>query len=150
MRFFGTTGILLVFIMKIYEVKTRPAPVSNYKEVYQKAFGLYNAIRKKTKRRPYVRSTYFNKQKIFLQLFWNHLREKNFRDRTRRAKFFPCAIDLIQHSRYEPATNQTKERPSELLHRFAGKTKDGQRFFVQIKEELRTGEKWLVSVFPED
>ncbi len=136
--------------MKIYEVQTRPAAGSNYREVYRGSFGLYNTIRKKTKRRPYVRSAYFNKEKIFLQFFWNHLHEKNYRDRTRRAKFFPCAIDLIRRSRYEPATIQTLEKPSELLHRFAGKTKDGKIFFVQIKHELRTGEKWLVSVFPED
>lgn len=136
--------------MKIYEAKTPKVPGSNYAEVYKKALAIYNKIRKKTRRRPYVRSAYFGKEKIFLQLYWNHLHEKNFRDRTRRIKFFPCAIELIQQSRFDPRTIQTIERPSELLHRFAGKTPDGQMFCVQIKQEKRTGEKWLVSIFPKD
>ena len=123
---------------------------TNWKEVTKKAYGHYKDITGRSKRRPYVRSAYFDKQKIFLGLFWQHLHEKNFRDRTRRLKFFPCAIELIQHSHCEPRTTQTLERPSELLHRFAGGTKDGQSFFVQIKEDKRTGEKWLISVFPEE
>lgn len=136
--------------MKTFKTKSVALPGSNYKEISKKAFGLYNGIRRKTKRRPYVRSAYFNKQKIFLQLFWNHLGDKNFRDRTRRLKFFPCALELIENSRYDPKTIQTIERPSELLHRFAGQTKNGQTFLVQIKEERRSGEKWLTSIFPEN
>lgn len=136
--------------MKAYQAKAKPLPGTNYKEIYQKAFGFYNALRKKTKRRPYVRSAYFGKDKIFLQFFWNHLHEKNFRDRTRRLKYFPCGIELIVNSRHDPRTIQTLEKPSELLHKFTGITKDGQIFFVQIKQEKRTGEKWLVSMFPED
>lgn len=136
--------------MKVYQTKVKPLPGTNYKEVYRKAFDLYHDIRKKTKRRPYIRSAYFNKQKIFLQLFWNHLYEKNFRDRTRRLKYFPCALELIQRSRHNPKTTKIMEKTNELLHRFEGKTRGGQTFFVQIKEEMRTGEKWLVSTFPED
>lgn len=136
--------------MKAYQAKAKPLPGTNYKEIYQKAFGFYNALRKKTKRRPYVRSAYFGKDKIFLQFFWNHLHEKNFRDRTRRLKYFPCGIELIVNGRHDPRTIQTLEKPSELLHKFTGITKDGQIFFVQIKQEKKTGEKWLVSMFPED
>ena len=135
----------------MYTTQVIPISGTNYSEVYKRAFHFYDKIRKKTKRRPYVRSAYFKKQKIFLPLFWNHLHEKlNHRDKTRRAKFFPCAIDLIQHNRFEPASKQSIERPSEMLHRFAGKTKDGQPFVVQIKEETKSGEKWLLSVFPEN
>jgi len=39
---------------------------------------------------------------------------------------------------------------SEILHRFAGITKDGDNFFVQIKENKKNGQKWLVSVFPNE
>lgn len=137
-------------MIKQYHTRTRQIPGTSYSEVYQKAFGLYKEIRKKTKRRPYVRSAYFNKQKIFLPLFWSHLHEKlNHRDKTRRAKLFPCTIELIQRSRFDPMLRQNPDRPNELLHRFAGRTKDNQSFFVQIKEDKRTGEKWLISAFPE-
>mgnify|MGYP001563858754 CR=1 FL=1 len=92
-----------------------------------------------------------HKEKVFLQLFWNHLHEKlNFRDKTRRIKLFPCALELIQFSRFDPESKENVNRRSELLHRFFGKTKDGKLFFVQIKEEKRSGEKWLVSVFDVD
>lgn len=106
--------------MKIFTTKSAPLPGTNYKEICKKAYILYNEIRRKTKRRPYIRSAYFNKDKIFLQLFWNHLREKSLRDRVRRLKYFPCAIELIRYNRHEPKTIQTIERPSELLHRFTG------------------------------
>lgn len=135
--------------MKIYQTKCAELAGTNFSEVSQKAFGLYNQIRRKTKRRPYVRSAYFKKDKIFLPLFWNHLREKlNYRDKTRRVKYFPCAIELIKNSRFDPESKENVDRRSEILHRFSGKTKGGQLFFVQIKEDKRTGEKWLVSVFP--
>jgi hypothetical protein len=134
--------------MKIYQTKSKSLAGTNYKEVYKKVFGFYSTIRKRTKRRPYVRSAYFNKEKIFLPLFWNHLHEKlNFRDKTRRVKFFLCAIELIRQSRFDPESKENVNRRSEILHRFSGKTKDGQLFFVQIKEEKKSGEKWLLSVF---
>lgn len=134
--------------MKIYQTSTVPLTGTSYKEVSHKAHELYSTIRKRTKRRPYIRSAFFDKDKVFLQLFWNHLHEKlNFRDKTRRLKLFPCAVELIRESRFNPESKQNVDRPSEILHRFAGKTKAGQLFFVQIKEEKRTGEKWLVSVF---
>lgn len=135
--------------MKIYITKISPIPGTNYSEVYKHAFGFYNKIKKKTKRRPYVRSAYFKKDKIFLPLFWNHLHEKlNHRDKTRRVKYFLCAIELIENSTLDPESKRNVDRQSEILHRFAGKTKDEKLFFVQIKEEKRSGEKWLVSVFP--
>ncbi len=133
----------------MYEVKTKKAPGTNYSEVYESVFGLYAIIRKKTKRRPYIRSAYFNKDKIFLGIFWSHLHEKlNHRDKTRRLKFFPCALELIQQSRLDPESKESVDKKSEILHRFAGKTKEGEIFFVQIKEEKRNGQKSLISVFP--
>jgi len=128
--------------MKIYQTKCTELTGTNFSEVSQKAFGFYNQIRRKTKKRPYVRSAYFKKDKIFLPLFWNHLREKlNYKDKTRRVKYFPCAIELIKNSRFDPESKENVDRRSEILHRFAGKTKGGQLFFVQIKEDKRTGEK---------
>lgn len=137
--------------MKVYRTKSVKLSGTDFHEVYQKAFGLYRQIKKRTKRQPYVRSLYFKKSKIFLELFWHHLREKqNFRDKIRRMKYFPCTIELIQNSRFEPISKENPNRHSEILHRFAGTTKDNDLFFIQIKEDKRTGNKWLISIFPSD
>jgi hypothetical protein len=55
---------------------------------------------------------------------------------------------LIKNSKFEPITKENPNKPSEILHRFAGVTKDNDLFFVHIKEDKRSGQKWLMSVFP--
>lgn len=135
--------------MKVYSVKTSRLTGTDYREVHKKAFGLYRQIKNKTKRRPYVRSAYFKKDKIFLELFWRHLYEKeNFRDKVRRMKYFPAALKLIRNSRIDPFSIENPNKSNEILHKFRGTTKDGELFYVQIKEEKRSGKKWLMSVFP--
>lgn len=135
--------------MKIYKAKTKKLTGTDYREVYKKSFGFYRVICSRTKRRPYVRSSYFNKEKVFLELFWHHLRDKkNHRDKVRWMKYFYCAIELIQNSRFDPITKDNPNDKSEILHRFSGETRDGDTFYVQIKEEKRSGRKWLISVFP--
>jgi len=137
--------------MRFYKTRTRSLPGTNWKEINKKAFGLYKVITSKTKRRPYVRSVYFDKQKVFLGIFWQHLHEKeNLKDKTRRLKYYPCALELIQKSRIEPSSKENPNREGEIVHRFAGSTPDNELFFVQIKETKRTGDKWLISVFPLD
>lgn len=135
--------------MKVYRTKSKKLPGTNFHEVKKKAFGLYQTEKKRTKRRPYIRSAYFKKDKIFLPLFWQHLHEKlNLKDKTRRVKYLPCAFELIRHSRIEPTSKENPNRRSEILHRFTGITPENEIFRVQIKEDKRTGEKWLMSVFP--
>lgn len=135
--------------MRAYKTKTKKLPGTRYADVYKNAFGLYLQIKRKTKRRPYVRSAYFRKEKIFLELFWRHLHEKlNLRDKTRRVKYFPCAIELISNSRFEPVSKENPNRRSEMLHRFAGVTAENDFFYLQIKEDKRTSQKWLISIFP--
>jgi len=135
--------------MKVFKTKFAVLAGTNYKETSKKAFAFYNEIRRKTKRRPYVRSAYFKKDKIFLELFWRHLYEKqNFRDKIRRIKFFPAAVELIKNSRIEPVLIENPNKPGEMLYRFAGITNDDESFIVQIKAEKRDGKKWLMSVFP--
>ena len=137
--------------MKVYKTRISKLSGSDYKEVNKKAFGLYNEIRRKTKRRPYVRSAYFNKSKIFIELFWLRIwQNQNFRDKIRRIKYFPCAIELIRKSKLDPSSKQNPNKPTEILHRFAGTTKENDLFYVQIKEDKKTGEKWLMSAFPEE
>lgn len=135
--------------IKCYHSKIKRLSGTRYQEVYDMAFGAYIKIRKKTKRRPYIRSVYFKKSKIFLELFWRHLDQKNWRDRARRMRYFPCAIELITQTKFNPETKDNPNDSSEILHRFCGVTKDGWKFFVQVKEDKRTNRKWFISVFPE-
>lgn len=135
--------------MNVYKVKSNKLHGTNFSEVCKNAFLLYKNIRKKTKRRAYIRSPYFNKEKIFLELFWSHLHEKfSHRDKIRRVRYFACAIELLQNSKFDPESKENVDRKSEILHRFTGITKNGEKFFVQVKEEKRSGQKWLMSVFP--
>lgn len=136
---------------QIYQTKVSQFSGSDFHEVHEKAFAVYSKLKKKSKRRPYVRSVYFNKEKIFLDLFWHHLFEKkNWRDRVRRMKYYPCAIELIQNSRFEPYSKENPNRHSEILHRFVGSTRNGRLYHVQIKENKKTGRKYLISVYPVD
>ena len=136
--------------MKAYKTKVHKLPGMNWSRVSKRAMVQYRSITSRTKRRPYVRSAYFNKQKIFLPLFWSHLHEKlNLRDKTRRLKYFPCAIELIRNSRFDPDSREDLGRPGEILHRFGGITADNEGFFVPIKEDKRSGQKYLISVFPQ-
>lgn len=135
--------------MKVYKTKAKKYPGSDFREVHKKAFGLYSQIKKKSKRRAYLRSAYFKKEKVFLDLFWHHLFEqKNWRDRVRRMKYFGCAVELIQNSRFDPITKKNPNKPSETLYRFYGITAENELFCLQIKEDNKKHQKFLISVFP--
>ena len=137
--------------MKAFKTKTKKFSGSSFHEVNEKARQLFAKIKKKTKRRSYIRSVYFNKEKIFLDLFWSHLFEKaNWRDRVRRIKYFGCAVELIEKSRFEPKTKENPNKSNELLHRFYGISADNELFCVQIKEDKKKKQKFLISVFPPD
>lgn len=137
--------------MQVYKTHAYKFSGSDFHEVHQKAFSLYAEIRKKSRRRTYVRSAYFNKDKIFLDLFWQHLFAKeNWRDRVRRMKYFGCAIELIQKSHFEPKSKENPNKPNEILHRFYGITAKHELFCVQIKEDKKRSQKFLISVFPTD
>ncbi len=135
--------------MKVFATKVKQLSGSNYKEVYEKTLALYKNIESKSKRRPYVRSTYFNKEKVFLNLFWPHINQKNWKDRHRRMKYFPCGIDLILNTKIKAETKINPKSPNETLYRFKGITHNQTHFFVQIKENKRTKQKFLISIFPE-
>lgn len=136
--------------MNIYRTKAKRIPGTDFHEVRQKAFNYFLQIKKKSKRRTYVRSVYFGKEKIFLDIFWNHLFGKpNWKDRVRRMKYFPCALELIQYSRCVPISKINPNKPSAILHRFSGVTPNDEIFHVQIKENQNSGEKWLISIFPD-
>lgn len=137
--------------IQAHPTKSKKIPGTSFSEVHKKAFSLYSQIKKQTKRRPYIRSKYFKKDKIFLGLFWQHLHGKlNHRDKTRRVKYFPCAIELIQNTKFEPISKENPNEKTAILHRFTGITSEKEIFFVQIKEDKKSGQKFLISIFPFD
>lgn len=71
-------------------------------------------------------------------------------DRLRRLKYFAAALDLIKNSPYDPTSKENPNKKGEILHRFAGITKEKDLFFVQIKEVKQTGQKYFISVFPHE
>ena len=133
-----------------FRVKSSKISGATYLDIERKARKSYQIIAHHTKRIPYVRSAYWRKDKIFLNLFWTHLNQKYRAERKRRLKYFDCGIELLRHSTIEPETRDNPNGTNELVHRFSGQTADGQIFWVQVKENKRTGAKWLMSIFSKD
>ena len=132
--------------MNVYRSKAGLLPGSSYEEVLAVARKEFNKIRSANPRRhAYVRSTYFNKSKIFIApLYWDHLMQEHRKKRTKRLKFYNAAIDLLRKSRCEP---YTIFKEGDILHRFYGKTKEGIEYCVQVKQNKRTGRLDFMSVF---
>ena len=120
------------------------------KEVYKRARAYFNIIASKSKRRPYIKSKYFDGQKIFFTYFWEHLYQKvSWTDRRRRLRYFIAGIELIEKSTVKPAIKElNRNNKKEMLYRFIGRTQDKELFAVQIKERISTGQKFLMSLFP--
>jgi hypothetical protein len=55
---------------------------------------------------------------------------------------------LIQKTKFEPISKENPNKSGEIFHRFFGSTPDNEMFFVQIKEDKKTDQKYLISVFP--
>jgi len=77
-----------------------------------------------------------------------HLQQKTPKERMRRLKYFRVAIEVIKYSRNHPISQDNHYKSGEILHRFAGLTKDKELFYVQIKESKRSNKKHLMSCFP--
>lgn len=135
--------------MEYYRSSKHKLPGTNFKEVNKSAQLIFKQLKSRTKRTPYIRSKYFKKEKIFLNLFWEHLHQKQEKDRTRRLKFYGCALDLIKNCTLNPITRENFQKKDELLHRFYGKSINREKFVVQIKENKRTKRKDLISIYPE-
>lgn len=135
--------------MNYYQTKLHVISGSNYREIKKKVDDIFSKIERKTKRQPYVRSAYFLKQKVFFNIFWRHLFDKQHSFRAERLKYFSPALELIQSSRNHPTTVDNPNKNSESLHRFYGLTHEKFKFIIQIKQIKRTGKLYLVSIFPE-
>ena len=94
--------------MASYQSKTKIIAGSNYGEVMRNTFSVYDKIKKQTKRRPYVRSAYFKKEKIFLDYFREHLFQKSPKERIKRMRFFSATVEMIKYSRIEPVSGSYK------------------------------------------
>lgn len=135
--------------MKFYKSKKKIIPGKNYRDLLKISLTIYKVITLRTKRNPYIRSAYFGKQKIFLGLFWSHLYQKYEKDRVRRLRYFDCAMDLVRYSTYSPTSINNNKNKNEILHRFFGMVKTGEKFIVQIKENKKTNRKDLISIYPD-
>jgi len=122
---------------------------SSYGEINKNAKRYYKELCSKTKRKPYIRSAYFGGQKVFLEIFWSHLYNKNSFDQTRRLRYYACAIDLIAHSKCHPEIMKNPRDQSETFYRFTGTARDGKRFRVQVKESANKKGRYFISVFPD-
>jgi hypothetical protein len=137
-------------IMKLFYSKIGKLPGTNYQEVYSNAYSIYKSFVSKTKRKPYIRSKYFHRQKIFLDFFWSHIHQKNMRDRTRRLKYYACALDLIRNNLLPPISENDKSHRSRKWYRFAGRNSHNEVFFVQIMEDINNRQKYFISTFPDN
>lgn len=131
-----------------YKTKAKKIAGTSRTEVYRGAMTVFSEIKKATKRRPYIRSVYFKKEKIFFDYFWDHLRQKPYRDRLERLKYFKASIELVKSSKNKPLIKYDTNKPKEVLYRFAGLTRENALFFVQIKEDPKTKRKFFMSCFP--
>ena len=135
--------------MNYYQTKKKKLSGTSFYEIEKQAKRIFSQIKSKTKRTPHIRSKYFKKEKVFLNIFWKHLHEKHQKDKVRRLKFYDCALDLIRNSTYNPITRENFKKQDELLHRFLGITKSKEKFIVQIKENKRSKGKDLISIYPD-
>ncbi len=123
---------------------------TDYDEVMHVARREYKTIQNRNPRRqPYIRSKYFNGDKVFVNIFWNHLAQKRKGEQIKRAKLLACAVDLLRNTSSPPDTIFNKANLNETLHRFTGHTKDGVTFYVQVRQNKRTDRKDFMSVFPD-
>ena len=130
---------------KYYQSKYERLKGSNDKEVFYEARQEFNKYQKK-RRQPYIRSKYFDGQKVFLSMFWTHLNQKSPVERQRRIVFIRAAFDLIRNSHIDPVI-EPQEKPSDIYYRFYGKTKSGENFAVQVMKDKKSN-RYFMSCFP--
>lgn len=133
----------------IYRSKYSELPGTSYPEIMAAARHEYHLVQKCTPRRvPYVRSKYFKKDKVFLNTFWDHLKQKHPSEQMKRLKFYLAALDLLRNTDHDSESIIERNNPDVFLHRFTGQTCDGRGFYVQVKDNRRSGRKDFMSVFP--
>ena len=127
-----------------YQSKLPTLQGSNDKELFYEARQFFRQYDNK-RRLPYIRSKYFNGQKVFLSMFYKHLSQKSYPEQRRRIKFLPAAIDLVKNSKVPPIITGDG-RPDEY-YRFQGLSKNHQKFAVQIMKDKKQN-RYFMSCFP--
>ncbi len=118
--------------MDVYKTKAGKLTGTDFYEVRAAAMVVFKKIKQKSRRQPYIRSFYFKKDKVFLNLFWQHLFDKeNWRDRMRRLQYFEAALELIERASIKPQSKNNPNKANEILHRFTGVTKEGDLFLYR-------------------
>ncbi|MCL2280636.1 hypothetical protein FWC31_01990 [Candidatus Saccharibacteria bacterium] len=74
--------------------------------------------------------------------------EKRINPRTKRLKYYACCLDLLGNSTCEPTIKPDPGDANRRFYRFYGRSADGYEFIVQVVEEIKTGNKFLISCFP--
>ncbi|MDR0980106.1 MAG: hypothetical protein LBM12_03090 [Candidatus Nomurabacteria bacterium] len=135
--------------MKFYQSKCSLLPGTSYDEVLLLARAAYKQFSTKTRRTPYLNAKYkgYKTPKIFLDLFWTHIFQKKPRERFERLKLYSCALDTLRNTQTPPEAQKSFDKDIRL-YRIYGVSRNGKKFCVQIKEELKTGRKYFMSVFP--
>ena len=54
---------------------------------------------------------------------------------------------MLKNSKVKPIEKPNPNGKNELVYRFYGITKDGELYFVQVKQDAK-GNKYFMSVFP--
>lgn len=127
--------------MRLYKTKVSKLAGTDYHELMSNALLIYHKEKSKSKRKPYVRSVYFNNEKVFIDYFWSHLNQKTWPDRARRLKFYACALDLIKNSKINSITSTNPNDKSENYYKFTGIAQTKEIFYVQIKENIKKNKK---------
>lgn len=135
--------------MQHFQSKYNFVPGSSRDELIKATRRIYHAIQKRNSRRlAHVRSKYFAGNKVFINNFWDHLKQMRAEEQTSRLKYYHCALDLLRNTTLSPRTIYKKDSPDDAFHRFYGKTLAGKHFCVQVKQSKRTGRLDFMSVFP--
>jgi hypothetical protein len=116
---------------------------SVYARVHHQAMAHYESLINNPRRKPCVRSKYFDNKKVFLDEFWTQILRRNFADRRRRLAFYVCAIDLIKNTRCEP---EIKHESGKKFYEFYGVAKNGEKFVVHLRQSKDN--IYMVSCFP--
>ncbi|MDR1300095.1 MAG: hypothetical protein LBK50_00075 [Candidatus Nomurabacteria bacterium] len=128
--------------VKYFQSKQSKLYSTVYLRVYNQAKSYYESLIQNPRRKPFVRSKYFNR-KVFIDEFWSQVRRYNLADRRRRLAFYLCAIDLIKNSRYEPTI---KYESGKKLYEFYGIAKNSEKFAVHFRKSRE--HVCFVSCFP--
>lgn len=128
--------------MIYWKVNVLPLSGHKYEEVFRNADIYIKLFKKRSSKKPFIKSKLY-KKKIFFDFFWDHLFSKPLSQRKQRLKLFPCGLELLQNSTYQPSVKLIN---GEKLLRFYGQVTGNRTFVVQVKETNKSHLQ-LISMF---